>query len=115
MFSGGKSSVAAAVLAILTSLHFMEVDPQQWKAEESAVFLQSSHFLFQYLTDPINVPEVCIEYNELSRICFRFLLSLQYLPLVEKIKENRPNQKLSIGKGYAVSVTFPLGKVEKLF
>merc|ERR1712018_953203 len=88
MFSGGKSSVAAAVLAILTSLHFMEVDPQQWKAEESAVFLQSSHFLFQYLTDPINVPE--------------------YLPLVEKIKENRPNHKLSIGKGYAVSVTFPL-------
>ena len=113
MFSGGKSSVAAAVLAILTSLHFMEVDPQQWKAEESAVFLQSSHFLFQYLTDPINVPEVCIEYNELSR--FLFLLFLQYLPLVEKIKENRPNQKLSIGKGYAVSVAFPLGKVEKLF
>ena len=114
MFSGGKSSVAAAVLAILTSLHFMEVDPQQWKAEESAVFLQSSHFLFQYLTDPINVPEVCIEYNELSRIYFRFLISLQYLPLVEKIKENRPNQKLSIGRGYAVSVAFPLGKVEKL-
>ena len=113
MFSGGKSSVAAAVLAILTSLHFMEVDPQQWKAEESAVFLQSSHFLFQCLTDPINVPEVCIEYNELSRS--RFLRSLQYLPLVEKIKENRPNQKLSIGKGYAVSVNFPLGEVEKLF
>lgn len=59
MFNGGKSSIAAAFLAILASLHFMEVDPQQWKAEESAVFIQPSHFLFQYLTDPINVPEVC--------------------------------------------------------
>ena len=63
MFSGGKSSIVAAVLAILASLHFMEADPQQWKVEESAVFLQSSHFLFQYLTDPTKIPEVRFQFD----------------------------------------------------
>ena len=63
MFSGGKSSIVAAFLAVLASLHFMEADPQQWKAEESAVFLQSSHFLFQYLTDPAKIPEVRFQFN----------------------------------------------------
>ena len=111
MFSGGKSSIAAAFLAILASLHFMEVDPQQWKAEESAVFIQSSHFLFQYLTDPINVPQVCSLdfFKNLFLVYF-----LQYLTLVEKVKEFRPSQKLVIGKGYSVSVSFPLGKIRKL-
>ena len=31
-----------------------------------------------------------------------------------KVIENRPSQKLVIGKGYSVSVPFPLGKIRKL-
>jgi hypothetical protein len=57
-FNNGKSSIFAAFLAILTSFSFLEVDPELFQIEESAIFTQKSKFVFDYLTDSHHIPEV---------------------------------------------------------
>ena len=57
-FNNGKSSIFAAFLAILTSFSFLEVDPELFQIEESAIFNQNSKFVFDYLTDSHHIPEV---------------------------------------------------------
>jgi hypothetical protein len=54
----GKSTKLAVILAILMALGYSEVDPETWKAEESAMFAQTSSQLFDYVTNPDNIPEV---------------------------------------------------------
>ena len=57
-FNNGKSSIFAAFLAILISFSFLEVDPELFQIEESAIFNQNSKFVFDYLTDSQHIPEV---------------------------------------------------------
>ena len=63
-FNNGKSSIFAAVLAILTSFHFLEVDPELFQIEESAVFNQNIKFVFDFLADSHHIPEVSPEVYE---------------------------------------------------
>ena len=56
-FNNGKF---AAFSAILTSFSFIEVDPELFQIEESAIFNQNSKFVFDYLTDSHHIPEVYI-------------------------------------------------------
>ena len=66
-FNNGKSSIIAAFLAIITSFNFVEVDPELYQIEESAIFSQDSKFVFNYLIDSQHIPEV-----------FTFILSFFY-------------------------------------
>ena len=58
-FNNGKSSFLAAILAVLTSLSFMEVEPELYQIKEDAIFTQDSKFVFEYLTDSSHVSSVC--------------------------------------------------------
>ena len=57
-FNNGKTSFLAAILAFLAACNFSEVDPESFYTEETAVYLQKSHHLFDYLTDSQHIPEV---------------------------------------------------------
>ena len=74
-FNNGKSSIFAAFLAILTSFHFLELDPELFQIEESAVFNQNIKFVFDYLTDSHHIPEV----YETKFICKCFQIKEQSL------------------------------------
>ena len=58
LFSGGYSTVISTIAAIFAVLYIAEVDPEEYKAEESAVFTQSPEELFDYLTNADHVPQV---------------------------------------------------------
>jgi len=58
-FDNGKSSFLAAILAVLMSLIFVEVDPALYQVKETAIFTQDSKFVFEYLTDSRHISTVC--------------------------------------------------------
>ena len=58
-FNNGKSSFLAAILAVLISLIFVEVDPELYQIKETAIFTQDSKFVFEYLTDSTHISAVC--------------------------------------------------------
>lgn len=60
MFVSRKSSIFAAVAAILAASHFTEIDPEAFKTEEIAVYSQTAGELFDFVTDTRNVPTVRI-------------------------------------------------------
>ena len=58
LFSGGYTTLISSIAAIFAVLYIAEVDPEEYKAEESAVFTQSPEELFDYLTNADHVPQV---------------------------------------------------------
>ena len=58
LFSGGYSTLISTIAAIFAVLYIAEVDPEEFKAEESAVFTQSPEELFDHLTNADHVPQV---------------------------------------------------------
>ena len=94
-FNNGKSSIFAAFLAILTSFHFLEVDPELFQIEESAVFNQNIKFVFDYLADSHHIPEV----YETKLICSVFKLKSSHFiifPFLFFTKNNHPFCQLPI-------------------
>ena len=57
-FKNGKSSLLAVVLAIITATILFEVDPKVYQIEETAIYVQNSEFIFDYLTDPRHITGV---------------------------------------------------------
>merc|ERR1712062_647963 len=87
-FNNGKSSFLAAILAVLTSLSFMEVDPELYRIQEDAIFTQDSKFVFEYLTDSSHV-------------------SL-YFQMVNWFVERKIDNEISVGKEYECRITLPI-------
>ena len=58
LFNGGYSTFFATITAIFASLYIWEVDPKAYEVEQSAIYTQTQHALFDYITNPNNIPQV---------------------------------------------------------
>ena len=117
-FNNGKSSFLAAILAVLTSLGFMEVDPELYQIKEVAIFTQDSKFVFENLIDSRHISSVCSTYFKeiilhtlLKKIYSSFtnIAFFQYFQMVDWFVERKIEDKISVGKEYECRITLPIG------
>ena len=113
LFSGGYTTLISSIAAIFAVLYIAEVDPEEYKAEESAVFTQSPEELFDYLTNADHVPQVSQLESSYGGFC-TFFAFFQYFFFLNSLVEERPSQQISIGKIYTANVKIPIGKLQKL-
>jgi len=88
LFSGGYSTILAVIAAFFATLYVYDADPETWKTEISGTYSHSPQVLFQFLTDPKNI--------------------LQYFKFISSLHEEKPSQKLEVGKIYVAAINVPL-------